>query len=548
MPRPIPTDFRDHRITVMGLGLHGGGLATASWFLRHGADVTVTDLKTRAELRPSAIALEAVARRKGSGELTLVLGKHRAADFRDADLIVQNPGVPRESPYLRIARLAGVPIANDASIAFALLRALASPPRIVAVTGTRGKSTTAALIYAMCVAAGRTAFLGGNIRIPIFSILDRLCAAARRGSVDVILELSSWQCERLDRVSGGPDVAVLTNLLTDHLNRYRGMRDYANAKERILFPPVGHSAMRAPIVVANLANQWTRTMARQSSRDISWFTPSATASVRVPVFTADDRWFFRRVGRRVDRIAPRRALAIPGSHNVANALAAIAAARALDLSDVAIRRALRTFSGLSGRFEVVSRRDGITFINDTCATTPDATIAALRTAMEWRGDDEKLPMSPAPLRPMSGSSKSKTPSRAFGLSVYDNRPKWCGMSRRQIILIAGGTDKELNYCDWAKEIIQSVKSVVFLPGSATEKMEHELQKVSGSSAKGAGASSENSKCSICHVASMRAAVSTARRLAERGNIILLSPGAASFGLFLHEFDRGEQFIRAVRGD
>ncbi|MDO8463484.1 MAG: UDP-N-acetylmuramoyl-L-alanine--D-glutamate ligase [bacterium] len=445
------------RVTVMGLGLHGGGLAVTAWFLTHGAMVTVTDRKTAGELAPSVRALaQLLVRHPAFRErLHLVLGKHRMRDFTHADLVVQNPGVPRESPYLAAAARAGVAIENEASLFFRILKGVPSPPQIMAVTGTRGKSTTAALLHQMVLADGRKAYLAGNIRRPMFDQIAAIMRAARRQEVFVVLELSSWHCERLSRQTGGPDVAIVTNIMRDHLNRYASMRSYAAAKRKIL--------SGSGIAVLNRQSPPVRAMAGRATRKVVWFATSRKG---------------------VDNPSLR------GAHNRENIAAAAAAARVVGVAPAAIARALQTYVGLPGRLEPVSRAFGITWINDTCATTPDATIAGLKALNSGGGGE--------------------------------------------VVLIAGGTDKNLVYGAWAQVVACSVKQIIFLPGTATEKMLASLQAL------------PHVEVPVTIARSMREAVRKARRAARRGDTVLLSPGAASFGLFVHEFDRGEQFLRAVR--
>lgn len=492
-----PAWFTGKRITVMGLGLHGGGLAVASWMLRRGADVTVTDLKTRVQLASSVRAVERVAKERGSGALTLVLGRHRAADLAHADLVVQNPGVPRASPYLAAAKRAGVSIENEASVFFRILdeerRTENGEQRrmqVVGVTGTRGKSTTAALIAAILRAGGRRVFLAGNNRIPMFGEIDAILRAAKRGPVTVVLELSSWHCERLTTETGSADVAVITNIMRDHLNRYHTMRAYAAAKSRLL--QFQHTAVSA---ICNRSDTIVRRVAQLYGRNVRWFSDRPAARAVYPV----GEWLVERAGDAEARVARRGDLALPGAHNTRNACAAIAAARAVGVSGAAIRRGLQSFRGLPGRLEVIAQRNGITWINDTCATTPDAVIAALLSFQER-------------------NSKNQIPN---------------SMRKQSIILIAGGTDKELMFDAWARVVAASVKAIVFLPGTATAKMERALGRVEGAPP-------------AHQASSMRAAVRISSRLAHRGDTILLSPGAASFGLFVHEFDRGEQFAASVK--
>ncbi len=184
---------------------------------------------------------------------------------------------------------------------------------------------------------------------------------------------------------------------------------------------------------------------------------------------------------------------LPGEHNLANLLAALCAARAYGVPKEIIQKSARAFRGVHSRLELVRTVRGVRFYNDTTATTPDAAIAALKT-LGMRGQ---------------------------GLGV-----------RSHIILIAGGADKKLEYKEWARVVNRSCKAIIFLPGAATEKMKRAPHAAS---------------CLRLTAGSMSDAVSVAREMAGKGDIILLSPGAASFGLFKNEFDRGGQFMEAVRG-
>jgi UDP-N-acetylmuramoylalanine--D-glutamate ligase len=347
----------------------------------------------------------------------------------------------------------------------------------------------------MLKAAGRRAVLAGNIRIPMFSVLDEVLQAGKRGPVDVVLELSSWHCEHLSGATGSVDVAVLTNILRDHLNRYRSMRAYAAAKARLF----RFQSDRA-VSVCNGDDSIVRAIARSFGKTVRWFSreqPPARRWVGAYVWKGL-LWYRDADGDH--RIAPASSLRIFGDHNIANACAAIAAVRTLGVPTAAIRRALESFRGLQGRLETVARINGVTYINDTCATSPDGAIAALRA--------------------LHANAERKTQNAEL----------------RNLILIAGGTDKELEFDEWAREVARSVKAIVFLPGTATEKMKRALKSFI----------IHHSSFIIRDAPSMRAAVRLAAASARPSNTVLLSPGAASFGLFQHEFDRGEQFTRYAR--
>ena len=230
-------DFKGKKILIMGLGLLGGGAACVKWFVKHGARVTVTDLKSKKQLQQTFTSLKNLS-------VTWVLGRHRESDFKNSDLVIQNPDVPRESKYLKMAAKAGVGVENEASIFLKNCRG-----QVIGVTGTRGKSTTSALIYNMLL-PGSKAYLAGLPKMPMLDILDRIKPAEK-----VVLELSSWQLEVLGAHNLSPQVAVVTNIYNDHLNRYSGMKQYIAAKKNIF-----KYQKKNDITVLNFGNKETKAM------------------------------------------------------------------------------------------------------------------------------------------------------------------------------------------------------------------------------------------------------------------------------------------------
>lgn len=447
----------------MGLGLHGGGAGAASFFARLGARVTVTDLKTKKDLAPSLAALKKLK------NISYVLGRHRAEDIVSADFIIKNPGVPDDSPWLKIAMAHRIPVLSDIEIFFRF-----SPASIIGITGTKGKSTTAQLLAEFLKASfarrsspmgeRRRVWLAGNIRKSALEILPKI----HRGDI-VVLELSSFQLDSLVGSKMSPHIAIVTNIFPDHLNRYRNFRHYVNSKAAIfrfqkkgdyLFLPKGNKFLK------KLSNK--------------------ARSQRIFVDA-------------VKTLRPWQALTAARFYpHMASSLAlAVAVGRRFGVNASAVRKSLKNFQPLSGRLETVRNIRGVTFVNDTTATNPGAAEAALRALGR-----------PAPGLALGGRTK-------------------------EIILIAGGSDKKLPVKDFAKAIARYTKAVVFLPGKATNKIHLQL-------------TTHNLQLLIYKAKTMREAVEKAYTLAKRGDTVLLSPGAASFGLFQHEFDRGEQFIRAVK--
>jgi UDP-N-acetylmuramoylalanine--D-glutamate ligase len=454
----------------MGLGLHGGGLGITRWLISQGAEVTVTDLKTVDQLRPSVDAL-------AGHPVRFVLGRHDAADFAAADLVVRNPGVPSQSPYLKIARDHGVPVEMEMGLFFRLC-----PAPILAITGTKGKTTVTSLTGAIIRRSRPDAVIAGNIAggspqwhgdLPALELLPHIQA-----DTPVVLELSSWQLEGLP-CDAAPHIAAVTNVLPDHLNRYARMADYAASKALIF-----EHQRPADTVVLNYDNAVTCGFAAKAPARVAWF--SRKCPVQGAFLDGDDiRWQFR---GEVTPVASLADVHIPGLHNLENVLAAAALAMIWGASPKDVRDAIRDFPGVPHRLEFVAQVGGVRYYDDTTATTPDATIAALEA---FAGD--------AP-----------------------------------IVLIAGGSDKGLDYGRVARAIAERVKSVVLLDGAGTDKIESALR-VNRAGDRIAG-----------RFKSLEEAVSSARGLAAPGEVVLLSPASASFGMFANEFQRGDQFKHLVK--
>lgn len=464
----MPAEFKNLRVTVMGLGLNQGGLGVSKWLLAQGARLTVTDLKDRHALAPSIAELEKARKALGrkAHPVAYVLGRHRERDFRNADVIIRNPGVPRDSKFLKIARKAGARVESDMSIFFGLC-----PHQIVGVSGTKGKTTVTSLLGAMLEASFGASFVAGNIRV---SPLGSYVMEVKR-DIPIVLELSSWQLESLAHAKLSPSIAVLTNVLPDHLNRYDGMKDYAAAKELIY-------AWQLPtdIAIVPLDNAYTKRMGSRVRGERFW------ASMK-PV-PGDQNGLYYRKGKAAIRsqgietvLFEAKDVRLPGGHNLWNALLAGGAAWLRGAKPAKIRKALRDFKGVPHRLERVRDFRGVSYWNDTAATTPEASIAAMETIF----------------------------------------------AKKKGVLIAGGADKKLKFAQWAKTVKRYAKDVILFDGTATPKMIKALR---------------NAGVEVGETAaSMRAALAHASRAAKRGEAVLLSPACASFGVFVNEFDRGDQF-------
>ncbi|MDZ4686367.1 MAG: Mur ligase family protein, partial [Planctomycetaceae bacterium] len=212
------TDYRNRRITVMGLGSFGGGLGAVRFLADRGARVTVTDLRPEAQLTDSLAQLADVP------VDCWVLGRHDEADFDAAELVVVNPAVRRDHPLLVRCRERGVPLTSEMNLFWQHQRGI-----VLAVTGSNGKSTTTALLHNILVQTGRTCWLGGNLGRSLLPMVDDIAAADF-----VVLELSSFQLADLDRLQARPHVAVVTNFAPNHLDWHGTIDEYRRAKQSLL--------------------------------------------------------------------------------------------------------------------------------------------------------------------------------------------------------------------------------------------------------------------------------------------------------------------------
>lgn len=341
-------NLRGKRVLVMGLGLQGSGMAAARYAAQQGAIVRVTDMKSPEVLAPSVHALAGLP-------IEFILGQHRDEDFIWADIVIRNPGVPRNSRYLLLAQEHGARIEMEIALFF-----MACPGRIIGITGTRGKTTTSSLIYDILRAQGAQVVIGGNVAgVETLSLLSQITPETQ-----VVLELSSWQLEGLAPHSISPSVAVMTNISPDHLNTYNGMEDYAEAKANIF-----RFQTEEGIAVFNYDNPWTRRFGLEAPGQ-TWFT-SIELGGSFPRSAL--------VNGKPTHVEPFVFSETPlkGKHNLENILLATTTARLLGVPDEVIGETVRRFQGVPHRLEKVSEWRGVRIVNDSASTTPIAGQVAL---------------------------------------------------------------------------------------------------------------------------------------------------------------------------
>ncbi len=364
------------KVTVMGLGLNGGGLASARYFVRHGARVTVTDLRAAAKLQDSIERLSGLPVR-------YVLEKHDEQDFTEADLVIKNPAVPPDSAFLQAARTRGIPVETDLSV----FLSLAKNP-VIGVTGSKGKSTTASAIAFGLGRVDPGTLLAGNITVSPLDFLDSIDPRS-----PVVLELSSWQLGDLrGRELLDPAIAVLTVILPDHLDRYSGMADYIADKKVLL-----QGQTRGRKAVFNLDDPWQRDFPRQGKAEPFYYSASDLPDGLRGAWLA--------AGRGMARLSPGAektilsGMRLQGAHNAVNLLAAGLALHLYGVKAEVIRKAMAEFPGIEHRLEMFREWNRIRFYNDSAATIPHATVQALRAVerpvvLIMGGTDKNIDFSP----------------------------------------------------------------------------------------------------------------------------------------------------------
>lgn len=463
-------EFRGRRVVVMGLGRFGGGIGVTRWLAGQGADVVITDLAQPEELAVSVSQLKDVP-------FDLVAGNHPVSLLDDCHLLVVSPAVDKNrSEFFREAVRRDLPWTSEMNLFLERC-----PARTVGVTGSLGKSTTAAMIAAALQCARRSGdlsgevWLGGNIGR---SLLEDLPAMGRGDAV--VLELSSFQLEDLARLRRSPNVAVLTNLSPNHLDRHGTPEAYYEAKRNIIrFQAPGEpfvaladdpvasawiAGRRGPLLTFSL-EPGGATISPARDQGLIGLRPEVGEPT--PLFSADD-------------------LRVPGRHNLLNAMAAAGACVAVGSPAECIVEGLRSFAGLPHRLELVREYGGVRYYNDSKSTTPESTVVAV--------------------------------------NAFDGRP----------VVLVGGYDKKLPLDSLASVLADRAKAVICF-GAARVRLRSAVERHRR----------EPGGPSVKTVHDFRGGVNLARRLARPGDVVLLSPGCASYDQFHNYEERGDLFRRIV---
>ncbi|MFQ6014359.1 MAG: UDP-N-acetylmuramoyl-L-alanine--D-glutamate ligase [Anaerolineae bacterium] len=454
-------DFEGKKVTILGLGREG--VALARFLSEHGAEVTVSDLKERAELEPQ---IELLA----DWPISYVLGGHPLA-LLETDLLFVSPGVPQEIPIVQEARRRDLPVESETKLFFQLC-----PAPILGITGSSGKTTTASLVGEMLEVPNGKVWVGGNIGQPLLERVEEIEAEDW-----VVLELSSFQ---LQTMTTSPHIGAILNVTPNHLDRHPSMEDYIEAKSNIL-------RYQGPedYAVLSYDNKTTRRLNDLGSGQVLFF--SQEADLKEGAFLRNGEVLVR-FQDTVSRICSTDQVKLLGRHNLDNVLAACALGVAAGADQQAMAEAISNFEGVEHRLELVRELNRVRYYNDSIATSPERTVAALRS--------------------------------------FD----------QPILLLAGGRDKDLPMTEMGSLICQKVKHVMLF-GEAADLIERAIREAESAAPPGSPGHPV-----LHHCGDLEKAVGVAARLARPGEIVLLSPACTSFDAYRDFAERGTHFKRLVR--
>ncbi len=468
--------FKNKKVLLVGLGRLGGGVASAKFLIANGARLTVTDMGSEKDLKNSLSKLKRL-------NIKYILGGHRESDFKNNDIIVFNQAVSFFSKWVKLARKYKKPFFNETTLFLNLIQKENPKIGCIAVTGTRGKTTTAAWINYFL----KSAIIGGNIPTAGFlKIIGKAIAVADK--TPLVLEMSSFQLEYMTGGLKAPRVAVITNLHVDHLNRHSTMENYAKAKSNIFL-----NQTKNDFLILNFDDKnkklFLEPPAGGKPKGKIFFISLKPLPKKINgLFFNENKIYFQSFDSTRDKCKKEFVIEVKGfsPHQKYNLLSSLLAAHLFGKNWRDLIKKISTLPEIPFRQQIVFDNGNLRIVNDSTATSPEGVIAALQR---------------------------------FG----DDNP----------VLIAGGTDKDLDFKNLAKEIKKKVseKNLYLLNGSATKKLIIELNNL------------KYFKKQPKLFENLRDVLNSAK---IKKGIILLSPGAASFEKFKNEFDRGRKFNKLVK--
>lgn len=367
-------NFREKTVTIMGLGEYqrGSGVGAVRFLLGSAKRLIITDIKSEKDLAEQVAQVrvwhKSLPPSKIQTEVVWHLGGHKKEDFEKVDMVVRNPDVPWNSPFLSFARQNRIPIENDITL---FLR-MYGVEQTVGVTGTRGKTTTTYLIYEMIRAEESRARIGGNIgESPLLWFAGAHGQEFLKKHPPVVLELSSFMLHNFKDLKKSPHVSVLTNLYHDHLNKYKDFDEYVRDKEQIFLYQGDNDT-----TVMNADDARVVASASRARGRVLFFSLKKKVKDGACI---ENKWFVLRVKGVSKKIAPVSSMKLLGAHNQANILAALCAAHAYGIKQASMKKVIASFNGVPNRLELIMSADGVSWYNDCTSTSPEAAIAGLRS-------------------------------------------------------------------------------------------------------------------------------------------------------------------------
>jgi UDP-N-acetylmuramoylalanine--D-glutamate ligase len=449
-------DFKGKRATIIGLAREG--MALARFLAERGAIVAVSDQKKEEELQ------ENIAKLKGF-PIHFVLGGHPRQILDQTDILFLSPGVPLEAPIVAEAKRRGIPISSETSLFTELC-----PASIIGITGSSGKTTTVSLVGQMLKASGFCTWVGGNIGQPLIGHLEEIEPTDK-----VVMELSSFQLEIME---WSPPIAAILNITPNHLDRHPSMEAYTQTKLNILrFQRPGNVAILGHDLISNIQYPISNLQSR-------FLTFSLNEEVEQGAFLRDGEIILK-LGDTEQRICSADEIKLLGRHNLENVLAACTIAAVAGAYRQAMADVATTFEGVEHRLELVRELGEVRYYNDSIATSPERTVAALRS--------------------------------------FD----------QPIVLLAGGRDKHLPWDEMARLTLQKVRLLILF-GEAAPIIEKAIRV------------SRDLEEFVHRCQTLDEAVEAAAREAQPGDVVLLAPGGTSFDAFSDFAERGERFRELVK--
>lgn len=475
-------ELKKKKVAVLGLGINNEKLV--DFFIKNNLSITICDKDETKSIRLPHYSSNKLVSWK--------LGEDYLDNLTDFDIVFRSPGISYLTKEIQQAKKKGVKISSQTNLFFDLC-----PATIIGVTGTKGKGTTSTLIYEILKRSGKEVFIAGNIGQDPFTYLERL----KKGSI-IVLELSSFQLQGLNK---SPNVAVVLNITIDHLDHHKDRKEYLNAKKSIT-----KFQTKNDYIVTNVDYKDSKAFSRISASKNLYF--STKKKIKAGSYYQGG-WIYLKQNDKEYKICSRKNIKLLGEHNLENITAATTASAVAGASIDDIQKAIASFGGLEHRLEYSGKVKGVKYYNDSFSTTPDTTIAAINS--------------------------------------FD----------QPTILIAGGSDKGADFTLLAQEIMDNKIKALILIGLMSENILASLLKLKIKKAqcqikqfdykdvkKIDRFIKQKGYCLsvIRNCQSMPQVVRVASQLAESGDVVLLSPACASFGMFKNYKERGMLFKQEVK--